>query len=47
LKGDTYFKLGEDDPEDLNKTRAMVQLTLYRRLVEFGPEADGFISSIR
>ncbi len=47
LKGDTYFKLGQGDPEALNKTRAMVQLTLYRRLVEFGPEADGFISSIR
>ena len=47
LKGDTYFKLGPGDPEDLNKTRAMVQLTLYRRLVEFGPEADGFINSLR
>jgi Phosphotransferase enzyme family len=47
LKGDTYFKLGEGDPDDLNKTRAMVQLTLYRRLVEFGPEADGFIASLR
>lgn len=47
LKGDTYFKLGPGDPEDLNKTRAMVQLTLYRRLVEFGPEAEGFIDSLR
>lgn len=47
LKGDTYFKLGDDDPDDLNKTRAMVQLTLYRRLVEFGPEAEGFIASLR
>lgn len=47
LKGDTYFKLAEGDPDDLNKTRAMVQLTLYRRLVEFGPEAEGFIGSLR
>ncbi len=47
LKGDTYFKLGPGDPEDLNKTRAMVQLTLYRRLVEFGPEAERFIASVR
>lgn len=47
LKGDTYFKLGEEDPADLNRTRAMVQLALYRRLVEFGPEAEGFISSLR
>ena len=47
LKGDTYFKLAPGDPEDLNRTRAMVQLTLYRRLIEFGPEAEGFISSLR
>ncbi|MBS1702019.1 MAG: phosphotransferase [Armatimonadetes bacterium] len=47
LKGDTYFKLGDGDPKTLNKTRAMVQLTLYRRLVEFGPEAEGFIRSLR
>lgn len=47
LKGDTYFKLGPGDPADLNRTRAMVQLTLYRRLVEFGPEAERFISALR
>ena len=40
LRGDTYFQLGPEDPHDLNKVRAMVQLTLYRRLVEFGPEAE-------
>lgn len=32
LRGDTYFRLADDDPADLNKVRAMVQLTLYRRL---------------
>lgn len=46
LKGDTYFQLGEGDPADLNKTRAMVQLTLYRRLAEFGPEAEAIIRSL-
>ena len=34
LRGDSYFKLAPGDPPDLNKTRAMVQLTLFRRLVE-------------
>ncbi len=46
LKGDTYFQLGHGDPEDLNKTRAMVQLTLYRRLAEFGPEAEAIIREL-
>ncbi len=47
LRGDTYFRLGEDDPADLNKVRAIVQLTLYRRLVEFGPEAEQRLLSFR
>ena len=47
LRGDTYFKLSEDDPADLNKVRAIVQLTLYRRLVEFGPEAEQMLRSLR
>jgi len=34
LRGDSYFKLGPADPPDLNKTRAMVQLTLFERLTE-------------
>ena len=46
LKGDTYFQLGHGDAEDLNKVRAMVQLTLYRRLAEFGPEAESIIRSL-
>lgn len=47
LRGDTYFQLGPNDPADLNKVRAMVQLTLYRRLVEFGPDAEDALAAIR
>ncbi|MGO8672586.1 MAG: phosphotransferase [Capsulimonadaceae bacterium] len=32
LRGDTYFQLGPNDPVDLNRTRALVQLTLFHRL---------------
>lgn len=32
LRGDTYFQLGPDDPRDLNKVRAMVQLRLAELL---------------
>jgi hypothetical protein len=39
LRGDTYFQLADDDARDLNKIRAMVQLTLYRRLSEFETDA--------
>jgi hypothetical protein len=46
LRGDSYFMLGEDDPEDLNRVRAMVQLTLFRKLLEFGPEAEDAIAKI-
>jgi len=47
LKGDTYFQLAEDDPEDLNKVRAMVQLTLYKRLSEFESEAEERLAKYR
>ncbi|AIE84356.1 phosphotransferase [Fimbriimonas ginsengisoli] len=47
LRGDTYFQLGPNDPADLNKVRGMVQLTLYRRLVEFGPEAEAMLERYR
>ena len=47
LRGDTYFQLGPNDPEDLNKVRAMVQLTLYKRLIEFGPEAEQQLHDFR
>jgi hypothetical protein len=32
LRGDSYFRLGPADAPDLNKTRAMVQLTLFQQL---------------
>lgn len=32
LRGDTYFQLGDSDPHDLNKVRAMVQLRLAQLL---------------
>ncbi len=47
LRGDTYFQLAEDDPADLNKVRAMVQLTLYKRLSEFETEAEARIGQYR
>lgn len=44
LRGDTYFRLGPNDPANLNKTRAMVQLTLFERLLEHEPEARRLIA---
>ncbi len=44
LRGDTYFALGPNDPADLNKTRAVVQLTLFERLLEHESEAHGLIT---
>jgi len=43
LRGDTYFALGPNDPPDLNKTRAMVQLTLFEKLLEHEAEARDLI----
>jgi hypothetical protein len=34
LRGDSYFMLSEKDPRNLNKTRAMVQLTLFKRMLD-------------
>jgi hypothetical protein len=47
LRGDTYFQLGPEDPADLNKVRAMVQLTLYQQLAEFRGEAEALIGELR
>jgi len=38
LRGDSYFGLGPTDLPDLNKRRAMVQLTLFERLQEKAPQ---------
>lgn len=43
LRGDNYFLLGPGDPPDLNKTRAMGQLTLARRLKELRPWAEATV----
>ncbi len=40
LRGDTYFKLGPNDPADLNKVRAMVQIRLFEKLMEHEAEAN-------
>jgi len=43
LRGDNYFSLGAADPPELNKTRAMVQLTLFRRLREAACDCRQYI----
>ena len=47
LRGDSYFRLGPADPPDLNKTRAMVQLTLFQRLTESAEELRRTIDGLR
>ncbi len=47
LRGDSYFRLGAADPPDLNKIRAMVQLTLFERLGERSAEACESIERLR
>jgi N-acetylhexosamine 1-kinase len=39
LRGDTYFSLGPNDPRDLNKVRAQVQLRLFEELLTFDADA--------
>ena len=47
LRGDSYFRLGLADPSDLNKTRAMVQLTLFERLRARAGEAKKCIENLK
>ncbi len=47
LRGDTYFKLGANDPADLNKVRAMVQIKLFEKLVEHEPEANAILAEFQ
>jgi hypothetical protein len=47
LRGDSYFKLGPADPPDLNRARAMAQLTLFLRFRECRDEARRFIDALR
>ncbi|RPI25319.1 MAG: hypothetical protein EHM61_14710 [Acidobacteria bacterium] len=46
VRGDSYFKLGPADPPDLNKTRAMVQLTLFKKLTEAAEQTQRCIEQI-
>lgn len=43
LRGDTYFQLAPGDPTELNKVRAMVQLTLFEKLLEHEAEAQALV----
>ena len=47
LRGDSYFLLGPADPVDLNKIRAMAQVTLFERLREAAPEMKREIAALR
>jgi hypothetical protein len=47
LRGDSYFKLGPADSPDLNRVRAMVQLSLFLRLREQADETRRFIGDLR
>ncbi len=47
LRGDSYFRLGPADPPDLNKTRAMAQLTLFQRITDRAGELQGIIDELR
>ncbi|MEJ2109235.1 MAG: phosphotransferase [Acidobacteriota bacterium] len=46
MRGDTYFKLNEGMPEDLNRTRAAVQFSLFRKLGEKAQDAELYIQSL-
>jgi hypothetical protein len=47
LRGDSYFTLGPADPPDLNRARAMAQLTLFLRFRECREETRRFIDDLR
>jgi hypothetical protein len=47
LRGDSYFKLGPADPPDLNRARAMAQLTLFLRLRERRDETRRLVDELR
>ena len=46
LRGDSYFRLGATDMPNLNKRRAMVQLTLYERLRKKAPELQDTVKRL-
>jgi hypothetical protein len=44
LRGDTYFQLARNDPQDMNKVRALVQIHLYRQLLLNRDKAEKVIA---
>jgi Ser/Thr protein kinase RdoA (MazF antagonist) len=47
LRGDTYFKLQEDSPEDWNKTRAVVQFSVFQKLEVGANKAKQYIKELQ
>jgi hypothetical protein len=47
LRGDSYFKLGPADPPDLNRARAIAQLTVRIRFLECRDEMRRVIDDLR
>ncbi|MCC7231190.1 MAG: phosphotransferase [Fimbriimonadaceae bacterium] len=47
LRGDTYFQLGSQDPRDLNKVRAMVQIRLFEKLLEHEAKANTMLADFQ
>lgn len=47
LRGDSYFQLGPADPPNLNKIRAIAQLTLFERLRDVEDECRAVIREAR
>jgi len=43
LRGDTYFQLAPDDPPDLNRTRALVQIQLFEALLSAKEQAKAMV----
>ena len=47
LRGDTYFRLAPDAPEDLNLRRAAVQFSLFGKLGEQEPDLRRYVKEIQ
>jgi hypothetical protein len=47
LRGDSYFKLGPADPPDLNRLRAVAQLSLFQRLRDCADDARRFVEGLQ
>ncbi len=44
LRGDTYFTPGPTDPPEINKIRAVAQITLFERVTELAPRLKAIIA---